>query len=640
MKIKFMRFHYYFFILLFPATFFSQEISYAAFTIPSDLKENANAVIRISQLDVAIVSQRSMLVKEKKVITVLNEYGLKNINALEYYDKTRKIKKIEATILDPVGKEIKTFKKKDFKDTSVSDGFSVFNDSRMLYLDYTPISYPFTVVFESESETSNTAFLPVWSAFDEYYVSTQSKILNITYPADLGFHKKEANFSEKYTIQKKESEGKLAYTVKNILAMKGEESSPEMSKVVPMVYMKLEKFNLEGVDGQAKTWEEFGKWFYESILKGTDQLSMETQNKIKAVVGNEKKPIEIAKIVYNFVQERTRYVSIQVGIGGFKPMNASDVDRLGYGDCKALTNYTKALLNVVGVRSYYTIVNSGSDRKDIQNDFVSVQGNHIILAIPNNDELIWLECTSQVQPFGFQGTFTDNRNVLLVKPEGGQIVKTKSFLEKDNSQTTTGNYSISAEGDLSGSLSMLSKGSQYDYSFGNERLSKTDMENHYKKHFSNINNLKLHKMSFKNDKESIHFKEDIELSAVGYANKSTDRLMFVVNAFNLNSATPKRYRTRENPFHINRGFYDSDEVKISLPEGYAIEAMPQDTEIKSKYGEYKTQIVKENENTLIYKRYLLIKDGFYESKEYDEYRIFREQIAKNDNAKIVLNKTK
>jgi len=633
-----MRFLRYFFLLLFPMTFFSQEISYAAFTIPSELKENANAVVRLSQLDVAIVSQRSMLLKEKKAITVLNEYGVDDINAYAYYDKSRKIKKIEATILDPFGKELKTFKKKDFKDRSVGDGFSVFNDNRMLYLDFTPVSYPFTVVFESEIETSNTAFLPIWIAFEEYYISTQNKILNVTYPVDLGFHKKESNFSDKYAIQKTESDGKLSYSVKNVLAMKGEESSPDISKVVPMVYMKLEKFNLEGVDGEAKTWKEFGKWYYESLLKGTDQLSVETQNKIKAIVGNENNPIEIAKIVYNFVQERTRYVSIQVGIGGFKPMNASDVDRLGYGDCKALTNYTKALLDVVGVPSYYTIVNAGSNRRDIQDDFVSVQGNHIILAIPNEGELTWLECTSQVQPFGFQGTFTDNRNVLLVKPEGGQIVKTKAFLERDNSQTTIGNYSISDDGSLTGSLSILSRGSQYDYSFGNERLSKTEMDNHYKKHFSNINNLKLHKIGFKNDEQAIDFREDIELSAVGYANNSGGRLMFVLNAFNNNSATPKRYRTRENPFQINRGFYDSDEVKITLPEGYIIEAMPQDIEIKNKYGEYKAQIIKENEGTLIYKRYLLIKDGFYESKEYDDYRLFREQIAKNDNAKIVLNK--
>jgi hypothetical protein len=60
----------------------------------------------------------------------------------------------------------------------------------------------------------------------------------------------------------------------------------------------------------------------------------------------------------------------------------SDVDRLGYGDCKGLTNYTKALLEAVDVPSYNTILYGDSYKKDIESDFVSMQGNHMILAIP------------------------------------------------------------------------------------------------------------------------------------------------------------------------------------------------------------------------------------------------------------------
>jgi len=313
---------------------------------------------------------------------------------------------------------------------------------------------------------------------------------------------------------------------------------------------------------------------------------------------------------------------------------------LGYGDCKALSNYTRSLLQVVGVPSYYTIVNAGSgNRKGIQEDFVSVQGNHIILAIPFKDELIWLECTSQTNPFGFQGTFTDDRNVLLIKPEsGGQIVKTKSFLEKDNSQISKGNYSISSEGNLKGKVSIVSKGSQYDERYDYERLSALDKETHYKEYFANINSLKLDKINFKNDRETIQFTQDIELSAAGYASNSANKLMFVLNVFNFNSNTPKRYRTRENPFEINRGFYDYDEITIHLPVDFEIEAMPQDVEFKSKYGEYQLQIVKNSDATLTYKRTLLIKNGFYNKSEYDEYRLFREQIARNDNAKIIVTK--
>ncbi len=41
------------------------------------------------------------------------------------------------------------------------------------------------------------------------------------------------------------------------------------------------------------------------------------------------------------MQGKTHYISIQVGIGGYQPFLASDVDRLNYGDCKALVNTHK-----------------------------------------------------------------------------------------------------------------------------------------------------------------------------------------------------------------------------------------------------------------------------------------------------------
>ena len=95
---------------------------------------------------------------------------------------------------------------------------------------------------------------------------------------------------------------------------------------------------------------------FDKILSGTDELPEETKVKIKNLVGNEKDPIKKAKIVYKYVQEKSRYVSIQVGIGGWKPMLANDVDRLGYGDCKALIKLYKSFLNAVDVPSYYTII--------------------------------------------------------------------------------------------------------------------------------------------------------------------------------------------------------------------------------------------------------------------------------------------
>ncbi|NMH27247.1 DUF3857 domain-containing protein [Flavobacterium silvaticum] len=635
-----MKSRYLFILLLLGFGLYAQIPAYSVLSIPDSLKQNANLVIRKDDTKIAITSQRDMTINRIVATTVLNETGLRSLDLSEYYQKTRKITAIQARVFDAFGKEIKIFKRRDFRDTSVGDGFSVFNDDRVLSLDYTPIGYPFTVVFESEVQTSNTAFLPTWSPLSGFFSSTESASIEIKSPADLGLQVKQMNFSKKISAIKTERDGYVSVSVANIKALKYEDSSPEFGQIVPMVYFRLNKFNLEGVDGQAANWKEFGKWYYESLLVGTDEVSPETQARIKQLVGTEKDPEKIARIIYKYVQEKTRYVSIQIGIGGFKPMQANDVDKLGYGDCKALSNYTRALLEVAGVPSYFTVVYANNRyRHGFLPDFASAsQGNHVILAIPKANEYIWLECTNQVSPFGFQGTFTDDREVLVVKPEGGEIVRTRTMVNDTNAQLSKGNYTILPSGAFDGNLSIVSQGSQYSQTFMKERFSAVEKENYYKDYFSNIQNLKLDKVEFENDRNQVRFTQNVKLSSETYATLTGDRLMFVANAFNLNSGTPKRYRNRENAFQIERGFLDEDEIVINLPEGFSIEALPSDFELKTKFGQYNTSLIKKTETTLTYKRRLLINDGFYPKEEYDAYRLFREQIAKNDNSKIVLKK--
>lgn len=631
--------HYFsLFFLLFSITISAQKNEFSVLKISDSLKENANAVVRLNQIDITIASQRSMNIKTKRVVTVFNGKGTAEIDAYSYYYKSLSIKNIEAIVYDAFGSEIKKIKRKDFKDQSAAGGSTLFSDNRIIYLDYTPVTYPFTIVYTSEIETSNTAFIPRWFPLTGYNLSVEQTFLNVVFPPNLGFKKKEIQFSG-FDIQKtKENDTELSYAAKNILAQKQEDYSPNYIDLFPKVMMGLEYFHLEGVDGNATTWEAFGKWYEEEILTGTTILPEETKTKIKALVGNEKDPIKKAKIIYDYVQKKSRYVNIAIGIGGWKPMLANDVDHLGYGDCKALSNYTKALLQIVDVPSYNTILYGDRYKTNIQSDFVSMQGNHMILAIPNGDNYVWLECTSQDDPFGYQGTFTDDRDVLVIKPEGGEIVRTKVYDDKGNIQNANANYTIDENGNLSGFIAIISEGSQYNSKYKVELLQPAEKEKRYKEYWDNINNLKLDKMKFTNNKDDIRFTEDITLSASNYGTVSGNKMIFVVDAFNQNNNTVKRIRNRKNPFQIQRGYFDTDEIEINLPKDFSIEFLPENYEIKGKFGEYKTEIIKKENNKLIYKRSMFVNKGKYSNKEYDEYRLFMEQVSRNDNAKIILTK--
>ncbi len=615
----------------------AQRPDLATSAIPAALMEYANAVVRSDRFNVDIASQRSMSTTQHTEITILNEVGLRNLDLTEYYDKNTRIGRMDVQVFDASGRAIRSFKKKDFKDVSVGDGFSVFNDNRALTLDYTPVTYPFTIVFDVEVQTGNTAFIRPWRPLYGYFCSAEKSEVNIKAPESLGLSLKLLDGSGNYPVEKSVTTTSVSLKIQQVHAVKAEDESVAFESLAPMALFRIQKFSLEGVDGQGDDWKQFGKWYFDTLLAGTDDIPEETQAKIKQLVGAEKDPLRIAQIVYAFVQSKTRYVSIQIGIGGWRPMLAKDVDRLGYGDCKALTNYTRSLLKIVGVPSYYTVVYADErNRRNLQSDFASIQGNHAILAIPHDNEYTWLECTSQFSPFGFQGTFTDNRDVLVVTPEGGQIVKTKPLIGKENGQVSTISCSLTPEGRLSAKVVITSTGSQYDQSEGIERQTAKEREAHYKEYFDAISNLELGGISLENDKEKVQFRQTISLSAERYATDSGGRLMFVLNPFNQMSV-PRRYRNRENPFEIRRGFWDTDEITLTLPDGYELEALPQNVDIVGAFGEYHVAI-QQSGATILLKRSCMFHDGIFPGSEYEAYRSFREQIARSDSAKVVLKK--
>lgn len=607
-------------------------------SISKELIENSNAVVRDQVIEIDIKDQRKMIIKTQRIVTILNDRGLRYMYAYESHDKNRKVINIEAKVYNAMGVEIKTIKRKDFKDVSVGDGFSVFNDNRAMYLDYTPVSYPFTLVYTSEIQTSNTAFIRKWTPLDGYFVSTENTKISLKYPDNLGFRYHESLFPEESAYVKKVENGVLEYSFSNLKAIKAESESPDFSKLIPKASFALKKFHLEGVDGEANSWEEFGLWYYNALLKGTDELPAETKQKIKALVGNEQDPLEKARIVYNYVQEKTRYVSIQVGIGGWKPMLAKDVDRLGYGDCKALSNYTRALLSEVGVPSYYTIVTAeSSDKKDIKEEFVSMQGNHAILAIPYQNDMVWLECTSQTQAFGFQGNFTDDRKVLIVKPEGGQIVKTKKFGEQENQRHVSGFIQLFENGNVISSVRINSTGLIYDMRNQIEIMNSEKKDLHYKEMLSHVGNLKIQNLKIDNNKRDIILTENIEISAEGYGKKMGNDLIWVPNFWsNDPSFVPRKYKVREQPFEIVRSMTYNDQIELQLPVGANISFMPAKKMLSSEFGSYEYEIKKNNSGNWVLHRNFVINEGFYDSSKYEKYRLFMEDVAKNDNAKIIL----
>ena len=619
--------------LLCSAHIFSQK-GYSIASIPEELTDFSNSVLLDELVEIDVTNINKLKEKKYRVIAVLNKLGDRDPRLHEYYDSNSRVKDIEVRIYNAFGKEVEHFKKKDFRDVSRT-GYNMYTDSRMLYLNYTPTSYPYIAVFESETESGDTAFLSPWIPLKGYAESAQKSVLKIKYdPANKPKYRPQN--VEGLDIAISDTPEELIFSAANLKAVRYEEHGPLMNKIFPSVYVALNNFNLKETVGSGTDWREFGIWMNKSLLSDVGDVPEGTLARVKSLVANETTTEGKARKIYQFVQDKVRYISIQIGIGGWKPMPASDVDKLSYGDCKALTNYTKALLDAVGVPSYYTVVYGDKIKWDIMEDFSSLQGNHVILGIPNNDEITWLECTSQDTPYGYIGKFTNDRDVLMITPEGGKIAHTKVYETEENTQENSANVRIDANGNLTATLKSVSKGLQYDDDYMLPKEKQEELDEHYKKKWNYINGFSITDINLDNNREEVIFTEDLSLNIPNYANPVGSDYLFCANIFNQNQYIPPRIDSRKQNLYIANGAIDIDTITVEIPDNFTIEGLPEATVLETKFGKYQIDFNISSDNKLTYTRELIINKGEYPSSEYENFRDFLRSIARLDKTKVLL----
>jgi hypothetical protein len=610
---------------------------YSIANLPKELLEQTNSVIRSQDILLEIENYDQIYLTEDKVITVLNKNGMSSVDLYAYYDKSTKIKNLKVTVFNVFGEEISSFKERDFTDVSAVANFSLYQDDRVKYLDFTPVSYPVTIRFEKETKSSNSAFLPSFKPYTNYFQAVQYSSFRINNNADVKLRSFENDFV-KANVKRSITSQTHLYEVNDLPAIPKEAYSSSLSTFTPMVRFALSKFKLEGETGELTNWKDFGYWQYQHLLTGQDELPESTITKVQELTSGLTSTAQKAKAIYTYVQDQMRYISVQIGIGGWKPIAAEEVDEKKYGDCKGLTNYTKSLLSVAGIESNYCVVNGSTEIIDIEQEFPSMQGNHVILNIPQEgDTDIWLECTSQDLPFNFLGTFTDDRRVFAISSSGGKILKTPSYTEEDSRQFTKAEIDIDEKA-IEASVEITTQGIQYNNRYTLEEQAPSQVEKHYQSYWDNLKELQLNSVKFNNDQKEIRFTEEINVKVDNYIKIYGNDLILDVNPFNKFQVNLPNYNKRKTPFSIERGFVDEDEFIFNLNQ-LSLDVNLKNIELKTRFGIYKLSF-ELDEDKLIVKRYFKLLKKKYNKTDYAQFVEFFDDISKYDSTKISLKRLK
>jgi len=623
------------FLILNYVTILSAEEMYPVSGIPPALKENAHTIIRYYKSEVTFNSEKSISENITIALTILNENGENDAYFSTFVNSMQNLGSFKGRLFNSDGKKVKNLTNSDIIDQSAIDGGSLYTDNRIRFLDPKYRIFPFTVEYNYTIEHKQSLFFPDWE-LNNFNRSYQLASCIVKVPVGFKLNYKQYNIKDQLTKTSTEKGDTYSLTINDLMAIRHEDYSDYTKPQIPLIIFKTENFTMKNTKGSLKDWSDLGNWI-NGLNDGKDILPEATIAKVKELTADCKTDREKVRKIYEFMQQKTRYVSIQIGIGGFEPFDASTVDKTSYGDCKALSNYTKALLKAVGIKSNYCLIRAGSDADDIDETFPSSQFNHAIVCVPMLNDTLWLECTSQRMPSGFNGDFTDNRKALLIDGENSRLVKTRTYNIDEN--CTIRNFNIMFESIESGKAEMctLYKGLKY------EEILPVFLADNNRKEKMVIQSIKVPSFTLLNfnytENKNItpSFDEKINISFNNYVRKLNEKTYILpLNFLNSTIKVPEKNRQRKSDVYVRRPLMEKCRYVFHLPEGYNVSGKADDITIQTKFGKYSNKLTIEKNNVIFERDYELY-SGHYPISEYSEFRNFAEQVVLADGAMIQLS---
>jgi hypothetical protein len=345
------------------------------------------------------------------------------------------------------------------------------------------------------------------------------------------------------------------------------------------------------------------------------------------------------------MQQSTRYVADEYGISGWQTFEAKDVCRTGYGDCKGLVNYLKALLKAADITAYTTLVYGGSEDIDrLDRTFPDNNFNHVILCVPQQTDTIWVECTSQLCPAGYLSDFTSDRDVLITTENGGLLAHTPTYNENVNyvNRKAVMNFDPSNTNNQVVYLTNVYSGPMQDRTsdFVKTKSAKEVSEMVNKKFSFPSYAVKTYHYDHQlNGNHIPSLNESIEADVNGIIN-STQKRTFINMAWMRNPMEDLyQLSPRTLPIVLNESYAITDSIEVTIPADATIENMPTDIETKLPFASYKVHFNFKDDKITMVRTFKQIK-GVYEANLYEAYQKLYKDIAseKNKLNVVILNK--
>ena len=148
------------------------------------------------------------------------------------------------------------------------------------------------------------------------------------------------------------------------------------------------------------SWQSVAGW-YQKLAAPRMAATPEIAALVKQLTAGKTTDTDKARALFYWVESRTRYVALELGLSAYQPHAAGEVCRNRYGDCKDMATLLLTMLHQAGIQSAWPVLLDAGN-KEPQHDHLASPGafDHAIVRADIDGKPYWFDCTAELSAFG------------------------------------------------------------------------------------------------------------------------------------------------------------------------------------------------------------------------------------------------
>jgi len=334
---------------------------------------DATSAVLYRSADYQISEKFKCKIQVRVAYQVLTPAGQSEVVLSEAGSKSLSVSNISGWNILPDGR-IFELQKSDIFKVGIFEDYAYYGDSFNIVAVPQKIETGSIVAYEYDLEESGLS-----SLFQEFTVQVQRPVVftSINFSVPKGWQLKVTG-NNLGPIKIEESVEGLHLTARDLPYQPAEPFMPPWSYLARRIFVVAVDPNPQN-PSSIRSWQDVANW-YRSLIQDAGNRDTDLTRATQTLIRNYKTPGEKIEAISRFVQEKIRYVAVELGKGAYQPRAAAETFVNRYGDCKDKSLLLCTMLNSAGIEAIPALaITAGVIKEELP---TPSQFNHVIVAIP------------------------------------------------------------------------------------------------------------------------------------------------------------------------------------------------------------------------------------------------------------------